>query len=214
MVCKPIQNLRAGALIVVVCAPVGGRVALALGHGYGVLGAASAAQAVAAGVMLWASWPLARWAGPVLSLALLASLAAGSAWSVRMGVLAMSGVAHMLLYGALLALFGRSLRRGQESLVTGVARRVNPAFHSGMVPYTRGVTMAWCLLFAGELAGSAALLASAPGWWAWFVGGLHLAPAAALMVSEVLLRRRVWRHDHATGLIESVRGLRKIGRRA
>ena len=200
-------------MIVLACAPVGSRVALALGHGYGVVGAASAAQAVAAGVVLWASWARVRWAGPVLSLALLASLAGGSAWSVRTGVLAMSGVAHMLLYGWLLALFGQSLRAGRESLVTGVARRVNPAFHAGMARYTRGVTMAWCLLFAGELAGSAALLAWAPGWWAWFVGGLHLAPAGALMVAEALLRRRVWR-DHATGLIETVRGVRKAWRRA
>ena len=212
MVCKPLPFLRAGAVGVVIVAAVASRAALALGQGYGVVAWASAAQAAAVGIILWRAWPRARWAGPGVAAALLGALAVGSAWSARSGVLALWGVAHLLLYAALLAAFARSLLPGRESLVTAVARRVNPGFHAGMVPYTRGVTAAWCGLFAGELAASAALLAWAPQRWGQFVTSLHALPVVALMLAEVLLRRWRWRHEHASGLFETVRGIRKAWR--
>lgn len=200
--------VKVGAGVVAVGAPVGGHVALRLGQGYGVVLGLAAAQAVAAGVLLWGAG--ARRAGAGVSVVLLAGMGVGAWWSAQAGVLAGAGQGHALLYGALLWVFGRTLRRGRESLVTGVARRVNPTFHAGMVPYTRKVTAAWCVLFAGEIGVSAGLLAVAPQVWAGFVAGWHLVGVAALGAGELLVRKWRWRHEHATGLVAMVGGVRAL----
>jgi hypothetical protein len=96
---------------------------------------------------------------------------ASAAWAAAPGVLGLAAASwsiHALCYSALLAWFGLSLLPGREPVVTGFARRLNPRFADDMCGYTRGVTWAWCVLFAAELPASAALLHWAPMWWPLF----------------------------------------------
>ncbi len=131
-----------------------------------------------------------------------------SVWAARE---APAGLTHGMIYVAILVLFGRSLTRGHEAVVTQIARRVNRRFRAGMVPYTRAVTAAWCLLAAGQLAASALLLAA--GWWeAWalLIGGLHWVPAGMLAVAEFAVRRWRFPGEH-TGFWATIRDVRRPG---
>ncbi len=203
-------RVRLGAGIVAVGALAASQVLLTMGRGYGAAAWCAAAQAAAGGALLWAALPRLPWAGPAAAGMLLAGLGIGSAWSAEAGVLAMAGLGHALLYGSLLGVFAASLRPGRTSVATKVARRVNPAFHAGMVPYTRGVTAAWCGLFAGQLAASAALLAAAPGAWRLLVTVLHGPLVLLMAAAEMLVRRWRWRQQRATGLADMVRGVRAL----
>ena len=190
--------------------PIIGHLALALGQRYGVALGLAAAQAVACGVVLWTSLPARRWLGPVVSAALLLALELGVLHSPAAGLLAVAGVGHALLYTGLFLLVAASLRPGRTALVTTIASRVNPNFHSGMVPYTRGVTWAWLLFFAGQLVASAALLAFDPALWRALVTTLHLPLVLVMALAEVLVRRWRFRHDQPTGFIDTVRGIRRL----
>lgn len=207
--------MRWVALTVAVVAAVGTHLALGLGQGYGVAIGLAALQAVAIGGALWGAVPWwRRWAGPVVAAALLAALAVGGRSSGPAALLAEAGVAHALLYTGLLVAFAATLRPGRTALVTRFARRLNPGFHAGMVPYTRAVTWAWCALFAGQLGASILLLAAAPHLWAALVTVLHWPLVAALAVGEFLVRRRRFRHERYTGLLATVRGVSAIARDA
>jgi hypothetical protein len=101
----------------------------------------------------------------------------------------LAGGFQALCDAGLLLVFGSSLLPGREPLVTGIARRLNPHFHDGMRGYTRGVTWAWCLLFAAELIAWAALVAWAPQALPAFAGFGHALPILALAFGEYALRR-------------------------
>lgn len=202
------------AALVAVMAPVAGHMALRLGQGYGTALACAAVGAMAAGIVIRGAAPP-RWRplGLIVPAVLLAGMAAaGAGWSAEAGVLAAAGLGHAMLYAALLAAFARSLRG--EALVTTMARRVNPRFHPGMVPYTRKVTWAWCALFAAQLAASALLLATAPAAWRNLVTGWHATPLAVLALAELAVRRWRWRHEHPTGLRATIRAVRAVRRDA
>lgn len=176
---------RSGA--VAVGAALGSRAALTLDAG-GAAVALAGAQALAVGCTLWAVLPRRlHGLGPAAAALLLLALGLGARRSAAAGLLAVAGVSHAMLHAGLLALFGATLRRGQVPLATGLARRLNPAFHLGMEGYTRGVTAAWCAFFAGQLAGSAVLLAVAPGWWGWWTG----LPGALLVLAMAAGERTV-----------------------
>lgn len=201
---------------VALLSPVASHAALALGQGYGVAQglalALAALQAVAAGLWVGGALRRARWLGGGVTAALLLGLAWGGWHSAATGLLAVAGLSHALLYTALLLLFAGTLRRGRESLVTGLARRINPGFHAGMVPYTRGVTWAWCGFFVLQLLASAVLLAGWPPLWRAFVTTVH-APLVLLMAgAEFAVRRWRWRHEPHTGLLDTVRGVRRLSR--
>lgn len=202
------------ALAVAVGAAGATHLALALGQGYGAAVTLAALQAAAIGAALWTAPGPRRWAGPAVGAALLGALALGARHSGAAALLAEAGLAHALLYAGLLALFGSTLRPGRTALVTDFARRLNPGFHAGMVPYTRAVTWAWCGLFAGQLAASAALLETAPAAWAALVTAAHLPLVAAFALGEFAVRRWRWRHGHYTGFIATVRGVSVLARAA
>jgi uncharacterized membrane protein len=112
------------------------------------------------------------------------------------GLAFMYGVPHAAAYLVLLWFFGRTLRRGRDPLISRVARRVHGALSPEMEAYTRGVTLAWCLFFAGQVAVSALLLAFAPlAAWSLFVNVLNIPLLALMFASEYLYR--ITRHpDH------------------
>ena len=202
--------MRRVAVVVAVAAPVGTHTALGLGQGYGVALALAAIQAVACGVLVGQGGRRWRWAGAAVTAGLLGAIAAGAAIAPRMGLLAVAGLSHAMIYTALLAWFGASLLPGRVALVTWLASRLNPRFHPGMVPYTRAVTWAWCAVFAAQVMVSAALLLLAPGWWAAFVTTLHVPLVIAAGLIEFAVRRWRWRHDGYTGLRDTVVGTRRL----
>ncbi len=140
--------------------------------------------------------------GPVKALALLACIA--GPWLVHLAVsrgvldsvpLALAAP-HAAIYSFLLWLFGRTLLRGREPLVTGLARRVHGTLEPEIEIYTRRVTQAWCLFFAAQLAVSALLLAFVPlTVWSLFVNLLN-APLLVLMFTGEYLYRIHRYPDH------------------
>ena len=202
--------LRMATVLVAVGSPIASHIALALGQGYGVAMALAAAQAVAGGVWIASSMPGRRWLGVVAAAVLLGGLGVGGRASAQDGLLAAAGLSHAMLYLALLAFFAETLRPGRISLVTSLARRLNPAFHEGMIPYTRGVTKAWCWFFGGQLAASGLLLVAAPGVWGGFVTTAHAPMVIVMGVGEYLVRRWRWRGEHYTSLADTIRGVRRI----
>ena len=146
-----------------------------------------------------------RWA-PVL---LLAALAWGAGRLLGHGLLAAAGLSHLALFGGLLALFGATLLPGRTPLVTRLAGRLDPGFHPGMVGYTRAVTYAWSLFFAGQLLASLLLLLFAPAAvWSLFVNVLDVVFVALMFLGEHGVRRlrfRGHRHVPLPALVRAVR---------
>lgn len=216
-----IRHIRAAALIVAVAAPVISHITLAMGQGYGAGGAAArngavalaAIQALATGLLLATSLPTRRWLAAPACLILLLALALGARHSEATALLAMAGTAHALLYTALLLVFASTLRPGRTALVTWLASRLNPTFHPGMIPYTRAVTSAWVMLFAGQLAASATLLMIDVALWQTFVTILHVPLTLLAGGLEALVRKWRWRHEHATSLRDTITGTRALMRR-
>jgi uncharacterized membrane protein/acyl-CoA synthetase (AMP-forming)/AMP-acid ligase II len=111
---------------------------------------------------------------------------------------------------ALCWLFGRTLRRGAEPLVTSFARHA----HGGDLPpdipaYTRGVTLAWTALFAIMAAVAAWLAAVGPERaWTFFVYVASPALVAALFLGEFAWRRVRFRHHPRQRLADMLQYLR------
>jgi uncharacterized membrane protein len=196
-------------LSVAVASPLASHLALAGGWDVAALPLA-ALQAVAAGVVLWGTLPTGRLRAlaVVAPSLLLIALAAGAWRSPAAELLAAAGLSHAMLYAGLLTLFGASLSAGRTPLVTRLARRINPAFHAGMEGYTRAVTIAWCLFFAGQVMVSAALLALAPEAWRLFVTVLNLPLAVLMALAEYAVRRWRFRYESHTTLLATIRGVR------
>ena len=105
-------------------------------------------------------------------------------------------VPHAAIYFFLLWLFGRTLLRGSEPLITGVARRIHGALAPEIEAYTRRVTLAWCCFFAAQIIASGLLFAFAPlEIWSLFVGVLNV-PLIALMFAGEYLYRVMRYPDH------------------
>ena len=181
--------------------------ALASGWGLGAALALAAVQAVAVGTVVWGAlrpgW--ARATAPLVTAALLAALVWGATRSPADGLATAAGATHALLYTGLLVLFSHTLLPGQVALVTRIAVRMNSIFHDGMLVYTRSVTAAWSVFFAGQLLVSAALLLVNEVWWAFYVSTLHMPLVVLMAVSEYAVRRWRFRGKKLTGLLDTIR---------
>ena len=111
---------------------------------------------------------------------------------------------------ALCWLFGRTLRRGAEPLITSFARHA----HAGDLPpdipaYTRRVTLVWTLLFAAMAAAAAGLAAfGSERAWTFFVYVASPALVAALFLGEFTWRRVRFRHHPRQRLADMLQYLR------
>ena len=192
-------------------AALGSRATLALDAG-GTALLLGAVQAVASSWLLRGALPPARrgWAG-VAAVLMLGGLALGARHSPAAGLHGLAGASHALLHAGLLALFAGTMRQGRTPLVTRLARRLTPGFHPGMEGYTRAVTRAWCMLFAGELAGSATDLSAAPAWWPAVTGLPGLLPVLALAVVERTVRARRFPGMAHTSVPTVIRAMRAGG---
>jgi hypothetical protein len=146
----------------------------------------------------WGAWPgrmlLLALVGPsLLHIALRSSGPMASAGEIEgwigVGLVVASGLPHALIYAALLATFGASLRAGREPLVTGLSRQMYVVVPDAMAAYTRGVTWAWCGFFAVQLLTSLALFLLAPrAVWSFFVNLLNLPLLALMFIGEQTCR--------------------------
>ncbi|KAA0579974.1 hypothetical protein [Azospirillum sp. Sh1] len=153
-------------------------------------------QAGVTGLVVGRAAPRFRWIALAGAIALF-----GLSWrSARDGLLAASAISHAAIYVGLLALFGRTLLAGREPLITWIARRIRGSLTDEMLVYTRRVTIAWCLFFAGQLAMSALLFAFAPpAVWSFFINVLDLPLVAAMFLTEYAYRlRKFWNYSHGS----------------
>lgn len=153
-------------------------------------------QAGVTGLVVGRAAPRFRWIALAGAIALF-----GLSWrSARDGLLAASAISHAAIYVGLLALFGRTLLAGREPLITWIARRIRGSLTDEMLVYTRRVTIAWCLFFAGQLAMSALLFAVAPPTvWSFFINVLDLPLVAAMFLTEYAYRlRKFWNYSHGS----------------
>jgi uncharacterized membrane protein len=102
----------------------------------------------------------------------------------------------------LAALFARTLKSGQEPLISTFARAERGTLEPDLARYTRRLTVVWVAFFVGAAAASALLaFLATPFIWGWFVAvGNHIA-VGLLFMGEYLFRR--WRfpqYRHASPL--------------
>ena len=90
----------------------------------------------------------------------------------------------------MLWLFGRTLRSGQEALITRVARHVHKEMSAELAAYTRRVTQAWCALFVGMIAISLVLcIFVSLDAWSTFTNLFSLPLVAVMFIAEYAYRR-------------------------
>ena len=122
-------------------------------------------------------------------------------YGAGLGVAALYGVPHAAGYVFLLWLFGRTLLRGREPLITRLARQVRGALPPEMETYTRRLTLAWCIFFAGHLCASALLLGlSTTQTWSFFVNVLNLPLVGLMFAADYLYRVLRYRHSKQSSI--------------
>lgn len=122
-----------------------------------------------------------------------------------LGLAAAYGIPHAAVYLSLSWVFGRTLDRGREPLITGFARRVHGSLPPEMEAYTRHVTIAWCVFFIAQPVVSAALFAWAPlDAWSFFVNVLNLPLLALMFAAEYLYRVTRYRHFPHASIMKGV----------
>ena len=118
---------------------------------------------------------------------------------------------HAGMHLALGAAFASSLRVGARPMITAIASRVHlDGLTPAMQVYTRQVTVAWSLYFAGMASVSLALYLGAP--WAWWSGFANIGTPLALlamMVGEHALRYRLHPEFERVSISTAVRAYRQ-----
>jgi uncharacterized membrane protein len=187
--------------------------ATASGRSPGLGAALAAAPVLAASLWLALRTRHAAWAG--LAAVAAAVLLAALAWRTAPSVNLLYPIPSVIVYGALMWLFGRTLAPGREALVTRLARRVHGALPDEITAYTRQVTWAWCLLFAAMALASLLLFAFAPlQTWSLFVNVLTFPLIAGMFVVEYVYRLLRYRTFSHVSLLTAVRAFHDLGRAA
>lgn len=197
-------------VLVALAAPVANHIVVITGHGVAVAVTLAVLQAIAVGVIIAGVGGAGRRRrlAVLASVSMLAILALGLLRSPAFGLRLAAGASHALLYVSLLAVFAATLLPGRTPLITLIAQRLNPRFHAGMLPYTRRVTVAWCLFFAGQLVVSLLLFCFAPArWWSLFINGLNVPLVVLMFLGEYAIRR-YWFPD-STDMATMIRGYRR-----
>jgi uncharacterized membrane protein len=123
----------------------------------------------------------------------------------RMGLAASAGISHAAAYLFLLWVFGGTLARGREPMITRFARRVHGHLNPVMEKLTRELTVAWCAFFAAQLVASALLYAFAPlGAWSLFVNLLNFPLVALAFAAQALYRNLRYPNCPRASLLQAV----------
>ncbi|MFO1276789.1 hypothetical protein [Sphaerotilus uruguayifluvii] len=120
-------------------------------------------------------------------------------------------VQHAGVHAALALGFALTLRRGQQPLISQLARRVHgrTGFTPAMAAYTRRLTQVWVLYFLTIALLSLALHGA--GWveaWSLLVNAVTPLSLLAMFAGEHLLRYRLHPEFERVGLMASVRAWR------
>ncbi len=120
----------------------------------------------------------------------------------------------LMIYLALAALFGGSLRAGRTPLVTRIATLMDGDLSPRAVAYTRSVTTAWTL-FLILLACVSAVLAWWEGEaiWSLFSNFLSYLALVLFMVVEFAVRRKVLSDETPAGFVHFLRRLGRLDMR-
>lgn len=145
---------------------------------------------VFAPLLLAAAWMVFRMVGKMWW-PLVALLFAGAGYYVvtgnheRIGLLAVNGLSHASLNLFLLWLFGRTLFRGEEPLVSQISRHITGDVRPQIVAYTRSVNIAWCVFFALQVIISLLLYVFATSAaWSFFINVLNVPLLILMFVAE------------------------------
>ncbi|WP_298224726.1 hypothetical protein [Acidocella sp.] len=114
----------------------------------------------------------------------------------KISFVTVAALTHWGLYASLFTAFVLTLRPGHTPLVTAMAsRELGADISAELAAYTRRVTIAWSLFFAGQLTTSVLLFCIAPlTTWSFFVNILDIPLVAAMFAAEYALRIRVLRN--------------------
>ena len=124
----------------------------------------------------------------------------------RWGLATAYGIPHAVIYLSLLWLFGQTLWRGKEPLVTRLARRVHGVLPPELAAYTRRVTWAWCIFFAAQIIVSALLFRFASlNAWSLFINVLNFPLLALMFIIEYAYRAMRHRGFPHSSLFDGIR---------
>jgi uncharacterized membrane protein len=157
-----------------------------------------------------AAWVIFRLVGkawwPLLSL-----LFAGGVYYIatgdhgRIGLLAVNGLTNATVNLFLLWLFGRTLLKDQEPLISQISRKINGHLRAEVAVYTRHVTIAWCLFFALEVITSLLLYLFAPlEAWSFFINVLNLPLLILMFVGEKTYRTLRFPNHPKTTILKAI----------
>ncbi|MDP1635420.1 MAG: hypothetical protein Q8L69_12155 [Gallionellaceae bacterium] len=157
-----------------------------------------------------AAWVMFRMAGkawwPLLALVFAAAI-----WYIltgdhgRIGLRAVNGLSHATLNLFLLWLFGRTLIRDREPLISQISRHINGELKPEVVEYTRNVTVAWCLYFAAQVAVSLLLyLFATLAAWSFFINVLNLPLLFLMFAAEKLYRTLRFPNHPKTSILKAI----------
>ena len=160
-------------------------------------------------------WFMGRsWRGRLgLTALVLAAVAAWVSWGAASANPALVYLLpHAGTYLFMLWLFGRTLMPGREALITRLARHVHGTLPKDIERYTRQVTMAWCVFFAGMALSSLLLFLLAPlAVWSVFANLLNIPLVVAMFLAEYLYRILRYPNFSHASIRSTIRAFQKHG---
>ena len=119
---------------------------------------------------------------------------------------------HVGAYLFMLWLFGHTLMPGREAVITRLARIVHGTLPEEVERYSRHVTTAWCLFFAGMALTSLLLFFLAPlAVWSVFANLLSLPLVVAMFLAEYLYRILRYPNFSHASIRSTIRAFQKHG---
>jgi len=123
----------------------------------------------------------------------------------RVGLLMVNGLSNVSLNLFLLWLFGRTLLRGREPLISQISRHINGGLLPGVGEYTRYVTIAWCIFFGMQVVVSLSLYAFAPiAAWSFFINVMNLPLLILMFVGEKTIRTLRFPNHPKTSILKAI----------
>lgn len=128
----------------------------------------------------------------------------------RVGLVAVNGLSHATLNLFLLWLFGRTLMRGREPLITQISRHINGQLKPEIIAYTKMVTVAWCTFFSLQVLVSLTLYIFAPiATWSLFINVLDMPLLILMFTVERIYQRMHFPNHSRTSIVKVIEVFRK-----